>query len=182
MHIAIISGSNRIGRKSHEVAEYLLRMLEKKSEVEKVTMLDVHAYAFPVMDERRGRLETPHEGLEDFGRTLDECDALIIVTPEYNGGMAGSLKNTLDYFRKEFDRKPMTAVTVSSGNFGGLNALHQLWFWMQYVGGIVSPQRLLVSQVNDVFDENGTAVDERFIRNADKTLEDLIWLTGKIRS
>jgi NAD(P)H-dependent FMN reductase len=72
--------------------------------------------------------------------------------------MAGSLKNTLDYFRKEFERKPMTAVTVSSGSFGGTNALHQLWFWMLYVGAIVSPTKLLVSHVNEAFDEDGNVV------------------------
>ena len=51
---------------------------------------------------------------------------------------------------------------------------------MQYVGGIVSPQKLLVSGVANVFDENGEAQDERFIRNSGKTIDDLIWLTQKI--
>lgn len=180
MHIAVISGSNRIGRKSHDVAEYIVAQLNERSEVEQVTLLDVNEYNFPVLEERRGRIEKEIPRLEEFGQKLEAADALVIVTPEYNGGMAGSLKNTLDYFRKEFDHKPMTAVTVSSGNFGGVNALHQLWFWMQYVGGIVSPQRLLVSNVNDVIDEEGKAVDERFVRNSGKTIDDLIWLTKKI--
>lgn len=180
MHIVVISGSNRIGRKSHDVANYLVDRIKERSEVKRVTLLDVHEYAFPVLEERRGRLDKEIEGLEEFGQTLEKADALVIVTPEYNGGMAGSLKNTLDYFRKEFDHKPMTAITVSSGSFGGVNALHQLWFWMQYVGGIVSPQKLLVSNVNDVFDDEGNAIDERFIRNSGKTIDDLIWLTKKI--
>ncbi len=182
MHIAIISGSNRTGRKSHDVALYFQDALQKRDEVSKVTLLDVHEFNFPVLEERRGRVEPDVPRLEEFGKALEAADALIIVTPEYNGGMAGSLKNTLDYFRKEFDHKPMTAVTVSSGNFGGINALHQLWFWMSYVGGIVSPQKLLVSNVNDVFDENGKAVDERFVTNSSKTIDDLIWLTGKLMS
>ncbi len=181
MHISIISGSNRIGRMSHKVAEYFVKALEERPEVQKVSLLDVHQYDLPVLEERRGRLENPPAGLEEFGQILDASDALIIVTPEYNGGMAGSLKNTLDYFRKEFDHMPMTAVTVSSGNFGGVNALHQLWFWMTYVGGIVSPQKLLVSNVNDVFNDNGEVKDERFLKNTGKTIDDLIWLTQKIR-
>ncbi|KAB2808668.1 NADPH-dependent FMN reductase [Phaeocystidibacter luteus] len=180
MHIAIISGSNRMGRKSHGIAQYLEKTISERPEVEKVTMLDVHEYNFPVMDERRGRLDDPHPGLEEFGKTVESCDAVVIVTPEYNGGMAGSLKNTLDYFRPEFDHKVMTAVTVSSGSFGGVNALHQLWFWMNYVGGIITPQKLLVSHVNDVFDENGEVQDERFLRNSGKTIDDLIWLAQKI--
>lgn len=181
MHIAIISGSNRIGRRSHEVALYFESELNKRDEVNRVRLLDVHAYNFPVMEERRGRLDNPPEGLEEFGQALEAADAFVIVTPEYNGGFAGSLKNTLDYFRPEFNRKPMTAVTVSSGNFGGVNALHQLWFWMSYNGGIVSPQKLLVSNVNDVFNDEGSVIDERFERNSAKTIDELIWLTQKIR-
>lgn len=182
MKIAIISGSNRIGRKSHQVAEYIQSQLLLRDEVDEANMLDVHAYGFPVMDERLGYLEEPHAGLEEFSSSISQSDAVVIVTPEYNGGMAGSLKNSLDYFRKEFDHKPMTAITVSSGNFGGVNALHQLWFWMTYVGGIVSPQKLLVSNVGSVFDENGEAVDERFVRNSGKTIDELIWLAQKINS
>lgn len=180
MHVTVISGSNRKGRKSHSIAEYIAHELKKREEVSEVSLLDVQAYNFPILEERRGRVEPDIPGLETFGNTLEQTNAIVIVTPEYNGGMAGSLKNTLDYFRKEFDHKPMTAVTVSSGNFGGINALHQLWFWMQYVGGIVSPQKLLVSQVNEVFDENGSVVDDRFERNSAKTIDDLIWLAKKI--
>ncbi len=106
--------------------------------------------------------------------------ALIIVTPEYNGGMAGSLKNTLDYFRKEFARLPMGAVTVSSGPFGGANALHSLWFWMLYNGGIVSPSKLWVSDVANAFDELGQAVQDRLIRNTHRFVLDMLWLTEKI--
>ncbi len=166
---------------SHKVAEYFEKMLNERPEVTKVTLLDVHKYNLPVLEERRGRWDAAPPEVEEFGKALDETDGLIVVTPEYNGGMAGSLKNALDYYRKEFDHMPMTAVTVSSGGFGGAHALHQLWFWMQYVGGIVSPQKMLVSHVNDVFDETGIAVDERFIRNSGKTMDDLIWLTQKIK-
>ncbi len=162
------------------VAQYLQKVVEADPRVSSSTMLDIHAYNFPVMEERHGRLENPPAGLEEFHQHLLDSDAIIIVTPEYNGGMAGSLKNTLDYFRKEFERKPMTAVTVSSGNFGGTNALHQLWFWMLYVGAFVSPTKLLVSRVNEAFDDDGNVVDERLQRNGKKAIDDLIWLAQKI--
>lgn len=180
MNIAIISGSTRIGRQTTKVANYLEQVASNKANVTQVTLLDIHAYNFPVMEERHGMLKNPPTGLEEFHQKLDACDALIIVTPEYNGGMSGALKNTLDYFRNEFTKKPMAAVTVSGGNMGGVNALHQLWYWMLHVGAIVSPTKLLVSNVTKAFADNGQATDERFIRNADKTIDELIWLTKKI--
>jgi NAD(P)H-dependent FMN reductase len=181
MKIGIISGSNRTGRKSHLVAQYLQQLADGHKAVTESVLLDIRAYNFPVLEERYGRLANPPEGLEEFHQHLISSDALIIVTPEYNGGMAGSLKNTLDYFRSEFERKPMTAVTVSSGSFGGTNALHQLWFWMLYVSAIVSPTKLLVSHVNEAFDEAGRVVDERLQRNGVKAVDDLMWLTQKLK-
>ena len=182
MKIAIISGTKRIGRKSHLVATYLQSLAEASADVAETTMLDVEEYNFPVLEERYGRHPNPPARLEEFHKHLVYADAIIVVTPEYNGGMAGSLKNTLDYFRPEFVHKPMLAVTVSSGNFGGLNALHQLWFWMLYVEALVVPNRLQVSNVNDAFDEAGKITDERLERNAHKAVDNLIWLTKKIHS
>lgn len=182
MKIAIISGTKRIGRKSHLVAEFLRSLVEARAEVSESAMLDVADYNFPVMEERFDRHPNPPARLEEFHKHLVSADAIIVVTPEYNGGIAGSLKNTLDYFRSEFVHKPMLAVTVSSGNFGGLNALHQLWFWMLYVEALVVPNRLQVSHVNEAFNEEGNVVDERLVRNAHKAVENLIWLTKKIHS
>ena len=132
MKVSIVSGSNRIGRQSLRVANYVKSVFDNHDEIQQSVLLDVHEYDFPVMDERLSHLEVPHPGLQEFSDHIVSSDGLVIVTPEYNGGMAGSLKNTLDYFRPEFKRKPMGAVTVSSGNFGGANALHQLWWWMLY--------------------------------------------------
>ncbi len=180
MKIAVISGSHRMGRQSHRIAEYMVALANTKGH--EGIMLDIVAYDFPVMDERLGYLEVPHPGLEDFSNKVKTADAVIIVTPEYNGGMAGSLKNTLDYFRKEFEGKPMAAVTVSNGDFGGVNALHQLWWWMTYVGGFVAPNRLMVSQVDNVWNEAGEVVDARFMRNAEKQFDQLVWLAERLQS
>ena len=181
MKISIISGSNRIGRKSHLVALFVQQLLEEHPEVSSTVLLDIHAYNFPVMAERHGRLENPPEGLEDFHQQLNSSNAIVIVTPEYNGGISGALKNTLDYFRFEFQDTPMAAVTVSDGSFGGVNALHQLWYWMLHVGAIVSPAKLLVSHVSEAFDEDGNVLSERLQRNGKKAMEKLIWLTKKLK-
>ena len=178
MTIAIISGSARTGSKSREVARLILEKLNDNQGIQ-THFLDVAAYAFPPLEERHGILPNPPAGLDDFAQKINASDALIIVTPEYNGGMAGSLKNTLDYFRREFNRKPMAAVTVTSGTMGGVNALHQLWYWMLYVGALVSPTRLMVSEVNTALEQPNSSPGERLHRGMEKMLDDLVWFTGK---
>ncbi|MCH8556136.1 MAG: NAD(P)H-dependent oxidoreductase [Schleiferiaceae bacterium] len=181
MKIVIVSGSNRIGRKSHQVAVWLKGVVEQSDTVDEVVLLDVAAENFPVMAERYGILENPPKGLAYFSEEMASADALIFVTPEYNGGMAGSLKNMIDYFRKEFANKPVGAVTVSSGDFAGANALHQLWFVMLHCGAIVSPAKLMVGNVNQAFDENGNLLSDVLPNRAKKFVESLIWLADKLK-
>jgi chromate reductase len=58
-------------------------------------------------------------------------DAIIVVTPEFNHGLPGVLKNTLDWLsRPAFDScfigKPVFFVTLSPGALGGVRAQYQL--------------------------------------------------------
>ncbi len=48
-----------MGRMSHKVAQYLQSLVNDHADVSESVMLDVHAYDFPVMEERHGRLENP---------------------------------------------------------------------------------------------------------------------------
>ena len=58
-------------------------------------------------------------------------DAVIIVTPEFNHGLPGVLKNTLDWlsrpaFTSCMAGKPVFFVTFSPGALGGVRAQYQL--------------------------------------------------------
>jgi chromate reductase len=58
-------------------------------------------------------------------------DAVIIVTPEFNHGLPGVLKNALDWlsrpaFNSCFFDKPVMFATVSPGALGGVRTQHQL--------------------------------------------------------
>jgi NAD(P)H-dependent FMN reductase len=70
MKIGIISGSNRTGRKSHLVAQYLQQLADGHKAVTESVLLDIHAYNFPVLEERYGRLANPPVGLEEFHQHL----------------------------------------------------------------------------------------------------------------
>ena len=60
-----------------------------------------------------------------------QCDALVLVVPEYHHGMPGVLKNTLDWlsrpvFASCMQGKPVFFVTLSEGALGGVRAQYQL--------------------------------------------------------
>jgi NAD(P)H-dependent FMN reductase len=174
MNITVIQGSPRSGSNSAKVAQFLCDALNAKEGVSS-TVISLRELDFPNFDTGR---EIPQ--IEMLRASLNDADGLLFVFPEYNGGMPGAMKNALDYFRPEYNLKPMAAATVSAGPFGGLNAWHAFHSWALYVGGILLPNNLKVSGVGNLFDESGNPSEEHFNLNYPKFLEEFQWLVGKI--
>src|SRR3954454_1616031 len=124
-YIPIIVGSTRRDRQSIKAAKFVLAKLKQRKNVE-CELLDLLEYNFPIMEERLHHRDDPPPGLQEYAAKIARADSLIIVTPEYNNGYPGVLKNALDYLLPEYERKPIGIVTVSAGNFGGINCLAQL--------------------------------------------------------
>jgi NAD(P)H-dependent FMN reductase len=54
-----------------------------------------------------------------------EADAILVVTPEYNGSIPGVLKNALDWLSRPYGQsslsgKPLAVVGTSLGQYGGV--------------------------------------------------------------
>jgi len=60
--------------------------------------------------------------VEKFTAKIAEKDAFVIVTPEYNRGTSGVLKNAMDWVYKEWNNKPVgfwdTEVSVVPESMG----------------------------------------------------------------
>ena len=126
-------------------------------------------------------LENPPAKMKEFSRTLEEADAIVLASPEYNGQLSGALKNTLDYFYPEYSKKPIGVMTVSSGQLGGINASYGLQSLALSLGGYPMPYKLLVKGVTKAFDENGALVDEQLSQSFDKFKSELIWFTAALK-
>ena len=179
MKTAIILGSVRLNRQSAKVASYLARRVRELSEAE-VDLMDLKDYGFPVMEERLRMLKEPVPGLQGFSDRLMQADGIMIVSPEYNGSYPGALKNLLDYFKAEYQKKVFALVTVSSGQWGGINASHHLESWVTHVKGYLSPYKLMVPFVEELFDPDGLPLNPSFVRQADQVIEEWLWLTQTV--
>src|ERR1700728_3539921 len=56
---------------------------------------------------------------------VQSADALLLVTPEYNGGIPTALKNAIDWISRPhgagvISGKPLAVIGVSNGRFGGV--------------------------------------------------------------
>jgi NAD(P)H-dependent FMN reductase len=90
------------------------------------------------------------------------------------------LKNTLDYFYKEYSKKPIGVVMVSGGARGGINASHDLQKQILGLGAFPMPYKLLVANVGKAFDEKGNPVEESLKNSFQKFANELLWLTKGI--
>lgn len=177
--IPIILGSTRRGRQSPKVARFVLEKLRYAGGVES-EILDLLEYNFPMMEERLRFRGDPPQGLQAFSEKVSRADALVIVSPEYNHGYPGVLKNALDYLLPEYGRKPVGIVTVSAGGFGGVNCLAQLRLVILAMGAIPIPAAFSVSKVQDSFDEEGHPKDPSYEERAKSFVDELLWLTEAV--
>lgn len=177
MFIPIILGATRRGRQSAKVAKYVHAKLAAQSGVE-TELLDLADYNFPIMEERLRMRNDPPPRAQEFSDKLQRAQAIVIVTPEYNNGYPGVLKNALDYFYPEYKRKVFGIVTVSAGGFGGLNCLQQLRQVVLALGGYPIPASFPVSKVNSSFADDGTPQDaEATNKRLAAFLDELLWAT-----
>lgn len=163
--LPLLLGSVRAGRRSEHVARYLLSKLQSDPRF-RPELLDLAAYRFGMLEERPSDMAKPPEALEAFSQQLREADALVIVSPEYKGGIPGALKNAIDLLEPEIlRRKPVGICTVSAGGFGGLQCLLQLRLTVLALGGVPIPESIAISRVQERFAEQGG------LRNGSKALE-----------
>ena len=172
--VRIVVGSIRQGRKSLAVAEYLHCQARERAELT-AELLDLADYPLPFLEERMGESHMSGAARELL-RQLGDADGLLIVTPEYKGGVPGALKNAFDYFPPDFLRhKPVGICTVSAGGFGGINCLAQLRLLTLAVGGVPIPAFLAVSKVNQVVGGGALGLESAFAGKLNAFFGELIW-------
>ena len=178
-YIPIILGSTRRGRESPKVARFILEGMKHSARIE-TEILDLLEYNFPIMEERLRLRDDPPPHLREFSEKIARAASLVIVTPEYNNGYPGVLKNALDYLLPEYQRKPIGIVTVSAGGFGGIYCLAQLRLVTLGMGALPIPSALPVSHVHDSFDDEGNPTDPSYEKRAKTFIDDLLWFTEAI--
>lgn len=175
MHIAIISGSVRIGRQSHRVAQYFQNYITEHK-LATAEILDLKEFDFPVLEERLSHTENPTEKEKLFSEKITKADAVIVVFPEYNGGYSASIKNAIDLLYAEWYHKPIGLASVSNGNFGGMNAMSLLQTVFLKIRAVPVSAMFPVPLVQDNFDKQGNAINkEATDKRAATFMKELLW-------
>lgn len=125
MKLAVIVASTREGRMGRRVADWFLGIARAREGLE-IDVIDLLDTDLP------GRLPAGHparggypEQVLPYAARIGAAEAFVIVTPEYNHGYPGSLKDAIDLVNREWRAKPVGFVAYG-GLSGGIRAIEQL--------------------------------------------------------
>ena len=178
MHISLVLGTAREGRKSEQVARIVFESLKKRTETPSV-FVDIRDHLDTFATTRFGlEDERPHAWKD----TARDSDGFIFVIPEYNHGYPGEWKLLMDsLYKKEYMGKVAALVGVSSGSFGGVRALEQATLSLSGRGMYVMKDTLNFIRVGDQFDEEGNLVDDEQKEQIENFIDKVIEVTNKYR-
>src|SRR4051795_77940 len=130
----------------------------------------------PIFDEDLE--DSPPQAVEDFLAAVDEADALLIATPEYNASVPGGLKNALDWASRPFPDnvlrdKPAVVIGASTGLFGAVWAQAEVRKALKASGAHVLDSELPVGMADAAFDADGDLLDPDLTDRLDDLLGDL---------
>src|SRR5207244_5064879 len=111
------------------------------------------------------RLDDAGEQMKDpaFSATIERCDGIVLVVPEYNHGYPGLLKHALDMNLKEYIHKAVGICGVSAGPFGGARAIEHLLPVIREVGLVTTFHEVNLGNVGTLFDESGQWLAEYYV-------------------
>jgi chromate reductase, NAD(P)H dehydrogenase (quinone) len=170
--VLLIAGSAREGAFSVKLRAAAQREIEAAGATS--VLLDLRALALPLYDGDLEARDGPPVGARVLRDAVVAADALLFITPEYNGFPTPLALNAFDWLSRvpaeaaapsglaATANKPLALLSSSPGLLGGLRALALM---RQFLGGnfqmLVLPQQLAVGKAQEAFDDSGALKDAR---------------------
>ncbi len=174
IRILAISGSSRRDSLNQKLLGIAARgALDAGAEVTQARLAD---FELPLYDQD---LEAEHglpQGAKALQALVARHDALLIATPEYNGGYTALLKNAIDWVSRPredgspgvalFAGKVAALVSASPGQLGGLRSQTGMRAVLDKLGMLVIPEAFALSVAHEAFDAEGQLKDKNAERIA----------------
>ncbi|XP_037033043.1 NAD(P)H-dependent FMN reductase LOT6-like [Bradysia coprophila] len=139
IRICILVGSARTGGNSIGISKWVNNVLDDLLQdssygitKSNITIIDPHTKphpTHPVLDEiipalRQDSTSYSSQEVREWSEFIQSCNALIVVTPQYNWGYPSTLKLAIDVLYREWRAKPAAVITL--GGHGGSKCDEQL--------------------------------------------------------
>ncbi len=190
--LLVISASQRLGSVNRKLAALAITLAKARSA--EAVEFDLRALELPLYD---GDLEA-RDGVPGAIATLIEAfaasDALLVVTPEYNGFPTPLLINAFDWLSRAKAAPPLPAglactagkpvglLSASPGPVGGLRSMNYLRQYLQMAFAmLVQPQQFALGRAHEAFDEQGQLKDAKNAAAVQGVVDALLGLAGSLK-
>jgi len=168
-NVAVIVGSLRKDSLNRKMARALMERAPPGFEMAIVEIRDLPLY-------NQDDDAAPDAATVAFRDAIRPVDAVLFVTPEYNRGVPGVLKNAIDvgsrpYGHSVWAGKPCAVVSVSPGAAGGFGSNHHLRQSLVFLDMPAMQQpEAYIGGADKLFDAQGKLVNEGTGKFLDKIM------------
>ncbi len=169
--ITIISGSVREDNNTKKVAEVYAALLKNRhADVQLLALDEVRVF------------ERDEDFISMEKKYLIPAEAFVIVMPEYNGSYPGILKLMIDNsdVAKCWHHKKALLTGVSTGRAGNLRGMEHLTGSLLHMKMLVHPNRLPISMVDKLLDENHHLSDAGTLKAINNQLDEFLKFAGVV--
>lgn len=183
MRLFIFAASLRKDSFNKKLASLIARKLEGRG----IDMdhADFREFDMPLYDGDLEAGEGVPTGTRALGDRISAADGTIIVSPEYNYGVPGPLKNAIDWLSRirpyPTIGKPCFLASAAPSLVGGSRGLIALRPSLSFLGVWLSGDSFSLAQAGQAFDEQGGIKDEALDKLLDGMLERFVKVTGSLK-
>lgn len=182
--VLVVPGSNRSASLNVKLANHIARELSLSGvDVTRIALAD---YPMPIYDgdyeDENGTPETARKLIGQF----TSHDAVVIVSPEYNGSIPPVLKNAIDWMSRDgvapFRDRVYALASASPSYRGGLRVMIALRHCLEFaLGALIIPEQFMLPYADKAFDKAGALSDEQHTKALNGVLNALIERTTLLR-
>ena len=180
--VLVFGASLRADSLNRTLAALAARVAEQQGAT--VDYASVRDFDVPSFDGDVERANGIPAGAAEFKRRLDNCDAFIVASPEYNGSMPGWFKNLIDwtsrYRPQPFDGKHGLLMSASPSMVGGNRGLWALRMPLEHLGARIYPDMFSLAQAHQALSD-GDITDAALRARFDKHLQAFLSLAEAAR-
>jgi NAD(P)H-dependent FMN reductase len=177
MKIVSFAGALRNDSVSKKLVREANRILEQQHRL-KAEYVDLRDYPFPVYDsDIENRTGVPGT-ITELGARVGNANALIIASPEYNGGISSVLKTLVDWLSRlkpnPLSGKFLLLLSASPSGSGGIQGLWHTRVPFEALGVHVFPLMVAIPRAQTAFDDRGSLADAKSSEKLQAALRDFV--------
>lgn len=174
MKILAISGSLRAASHNTALLRAAAELAPEGVEVELYENLE----SLPPYNEDRDTDQPPAE-VQRLRDAIEDADAVLFATPEYNTTIPGQLKQVVDWGSRPHRAsalwgKPVAAIGVSVTDYGAMWAQDHLRRALGIAGARVLDQEFTVARAGELFDADGRLTDPAMRERLTELVDELV--------